>query len=522
MLNFPLTDNNELNIQEKSKACDRQKRVFVASMATENNTFSPLGMDMDSFRAALYARAGQHPDYPTLCSAPIVVARRYASDYDWHLIEGSAYWAEPGGIMLHTTYENLRDSLLKEVQQALPLDAVILGLHGAMVADGYDDCEGDLLYRIRQLAGDNCLITATMDPHNHLTPAKLRSSDFLMCFKEFPHTDFVDCAEKLVFFTKRFLDGSLQPSYSVFDCRMIDIFPTSYEPMKGFIAKIRHIEKTSEEVIAISLIHGFMAADVPEMGTKILVVTDNAAQQGDILAKELAQEIFSMKGSNMLSIISMEEAVIKASQCRQKPVVLADVWDNPGGGVPGDSTHLLSYLLQKKVKNVAFSSLWDPQAVKECMAAGTGAQIRLQFGGKSCAAVGKPIDRQVQIKHIAKKAFQSFGASKVSLGEAVVIELDGIEAIIHSSHIQTYEPDIFYNLGINLDKKDLIVVKSTNHFLHAFSRLTNHIYYVDAPTCYPNNPKTNRYCKVRRPFWPKDELEWRDIVSLQGDFSYTR
>lgn len=509
-------------MHEKGKKNRGRRRVFVASLATENNTFSPLGTDLASFRAGLYAKAGEHPDYPTLCSAPVVVARRRAADYAWQLIEGGAYWAEPGGLVVRATYEELRDSLLSEVQQALPLDAVILGLHGAMVADGYDDCEGDLLHKIRTIIGDDCPITATMDPHNHLTSAKLDNLDLLICFKEFPHTDFVQCAEQLISLTQAALNGSVRPVHSVFDCRMIDIFPTSHEPMKSFVARIRRLEKTRKEVLAISLVHGFMAADVPEMGTKVLIATDNAARQGDALAEELAAEVFAMRGRNMLSIMDMHEGVRQASQCNQKPVVLADVWDNPGGGVPGDSTHLLRYLLQKKLSNVAFSSIWDPQAVKECMAAGPGNRIQLQFGGKSCAAVGEPIDARVTIKKIVQESFQSFGDSRVSLGKAVVVELAGVEIIIHTHHTQTYEPDIFSNLGIDPHKKDLLIVKSTNHFFHGFSRVTKHIYYVNAPTCYPNDPRTNEYHKVRHPFWPQDELRWPDVVALQDEFSYAR
>ena len=499
-----------------------RKRVFVASFATENNTFSPLSTDLSSFRAALYAKAGEHPDYPTLCSAPVVIARQYAADYGWQLMEGGAYWAEPGGIVLRSTYEMLRDSLLNDVQQALPLDAVILGLHGSMVAEGYDDCEGDFLHKLRMLVGNDCLITATMDPHNHLTGAKLNNSDLLICFKEFPHTDFVQSAERLIFLTQAMLAKSVRPFHSVFDCRMIDIFPTSHEPMKSFVVKMRQLEKTRKEVLAISLVHGFMAADVPEMGTKMLVVTDNAAREGDALAEELAEEIFAMRGGNMLAIMDMKEGVERAIQCPEKPVVIADVWDNPGGGVPGDSTHLLRHLQQRKITNVAFSSIWDPQAVKKCMAAGAGSEIQLQFGGKSCAAVGDPIDARVTIKRIAWESFQSFGESKVSLGETAVVEMNGIEIILHSHRTQTYEPNIFSNLGIDAHKKDLLIVKSTNHFFHGFSKLTKHIYYVNAPTCYPNDPSTTEYRKVRRPFWPQDPLQWQDVIALQEKFSYKR
>ncbi len=147
-------------------------RIFTASLATETNTFSPVPTDRASFEAAFYAPPGQHPETPTLCSSPMVVLRRRAREEGFTLIEGTAAWAEPGGLLQRQAYEELRDEILGQLRAALPVDAVVLGLHGAMVAQGYDDCEGDLLARVRAIVGPNVLIAAELDPHSHLT--KLR------------------------------------------------------------------------------------------------------------------------------------------------------------------------------------------------------------------------------------------------------------------------------------------------------------------------------------------------------------
>lgn len=505
--------------KKKPQSNKRQKRIFVASLATETNTFIAQPTDLVAFRQGLYAKAGEHPTYPTLCSAPIVVARQYAADYNWKLIEGDAYWAEPGGLVETLTYETLRDRLLSQAQKAMPLDAVILGLHGAMVAADYDDCEGDLLSRMRSIVGEDCCISAEMDPHGHLTDARLRNCDLITHFKEFPHTDFVQAGQQLIELTQAWLTGSIQPTHSVFDCRMVDIFPTSHQPMKNFVAKIRRLEKEDSDILTISLIHGFMAADVAEMGAKVLVTTHRAAAKGDKLAEQLGQEFFALRGLNMLGLLPVEEAVAKATQCAAKPVVLADVWDNPGGGMPGDSTYLIHYLRNHRLKNIAVSAIWDPAAVAQCLAAGSNKQIQLQFGGNHCPESGKPISAQVTIKRLAEETFQSFGQSSVSLGSAAVVELDGIEIIIHSHRTQTYEPDAFSNLGIDPLAKDILVVKSTNHFYHGFAKITDHIYYVNAPTCYPNDPRTTPYQKVRHPLWPADELEWQEVIEQQAHFA---
>src|ERR1700688_963223 len=162
-------------------------RIFTASLATETNTFSPVPTDRASFEMALCARPGQHPDTPTLCSAPIVALRRRAKLEGFTLIEGTAAWAEPGGLLQRKAYEHLRDEILDQLRTALPVDGVILGLHGAMVAQGYDDCEGDLLDRVRAIVGPTVVVAAELDPHSHLTRKRLANADILAAFLEFPH-----------------------------------------------------------------------------------------------------------------------------------------------------------------------------------------------------------------------------------------------------------------------------------------------------------------------------------------------
>ena len=140
-------------------------RMFAASIGTETNTFSPIPTALESFYESFYAPPGQHPDDAKLCTAPVWVARRRARAEGWTLIEGSCSFAEPAGLVSREAYETLRDEVLGQLRAAMPVDAVVLGLHGAMVADGYDDCEGDLLVRVRSMVGPGTVIGVEGDPH---------------------------------------------------------------------------------------------------------------------------------------------------------------------------------------------------------------------------------------------------------------------------------------------------------------------------------------------------------------------
>ncbi|MGZ8999268.1 MAG: M81 family metallopeptidase, partial [Allosphingosinicella sp.] len=169
-------------------------RVFVASLATETNTFSPLFVDRSAFESAFYCPPGAHPDTPTLCSAPVVAARRRAKADGFTLIEGTATWAEPAGLVSREAYESLRDEILDQLKAALPVDVVLFGLHGSMVARDCDDCEGDLLARARAIAGKSAIVGAELDMHCHLTDQMIQAANVIVAFKEFPHTDFLDRA----------------------------------------------------------------------------------------------------------------------------------------------------------------------------------------------------------------------------------------------------------------------------------------------------------------------------------------
>ena len=477
-------------------------RIFTAALATETNTFSPICVDRRAFEASLYAPPGMHPETPTLCSAPITVGRRIAVEKGWEVIEGTATWADPAGLVNRRTYEELRDEILEQLRAAMPVDAVVLGLHGAMVADGYEDTEGDFLSRVREIVGQDILVCAELDPHSHLTAKRRAAANFFVYFKEFPHTDFVDRAEDLWRIAIDTLEGRVKPVMSVFDCRMIDVFPTSREPMRSFVDKIMAMEKSDADILSISVIHGFMAGDVPEMGTKLLVVTDNKPDKGSAIARDLGLELFSKRGTFIMPQIDEKQAVNEAMAAASGPVVIADLWDNPGGGTAGDATVILQELLDRGATDTAIGTIWDPMAVQICMAAGEGAEIPLRFGAKSAPGTGNPIDGLVKIIRLVPNAEMRFGESFAPFGDAAHIQLDGIDIILNSTRAQSFDPSLFSVMGIDPTTKKILVIKSTNHFYASFSKISSQILYCSAGTPYPNNPARTPYRRAPKDIWP--------------------
>lgn len=486
------------------------KRIFTAALATETNTFAPIVIDRKGFEDSLYAPPGQHPATPTLCTAPITVGRRVCAEKGWTLIEGTAAWADPAGLVSRGAYEGLRDEILGQLRAALPVDAVVLGLHGAMVAQGYLDPEGDLLSRVREIVGPDVLVCAELDPHSHLTAKRVAAADFFVVFKEFPHTDFVDRAEDLWRIAVDTLEGRVKPVMSVWDCRMIDVFPTSRQPMRGFVDRMMALERDNSRLLSLSAIHGFMAGDVPEMGTKMIAVTDNDPALGAELAERLGRELFANRGTHMMPQIGEHEAVERAMAATAHPVVIADMWDNPGGGTAGDATVVLKELLARGATGVAVGTIWDPIAVQLCFVAGEGAEMPLRFGAKSAPLTGEPCDALVRIVKLSADAEMKFGESVVPFGPAARVALltpegreTGIEVILNTVRAQSYDPSLFTALGIDPLARKILVIKSTNHFYAAFAPIASEVLYCSAGKPYPNDPATNPYRLVRKDIWPR-------------------
>ncbi len=483
-------------------------RVFVASLATETNTFSPLYVDRSAFESAFYCPPGKHPDTPTLCSAPVVAARRRAAADGLTLIEGTATWAEPAGLVAREAYESLRDEILAQLEAALPVDIVLFGMHGAMVARDYDDCEGDLLARARAVAGDKAVIGAELDMHCHLSERMVAAADVIVAFKEFPHTDFLERAEDLVELCLRAARGEIKPVAAVCDCRAIAAFMTSREPGRSFVDRIKAMEGR-DGILSITVAHGFTAADVYDMGTKVLVYAQDDRDKASALAERLAREILAWGPSGGgPRHLKPEEAIAAALAIPGQPVVLADRWDNPGGGVAGDATVMVEALLKHPEIPSAIGAMWDPVAVSFCRAAGAGAQIALRFGGKAASTSGRPIDATVRIRATTDDLVVPFEQSLVSLGPAAAITIGNLDVVLATTRAQTFSPPIFTSLGIDLSEKKIVVVKSSNHFYAAFAPIAAEVLYLDTGGPYPSDPTKVTYNKVRRPLAPLDPHPW--------------
>ncbi|MCP4476360.1 MAG: M81 family metallopeptidase [Gammaproteobacteria bacterium] len=456
-------------------------RIFLAGFLTETNTYSPIPTTLKDFRRCYFTDQFV-ADEIFYWDAPLYNFAKKAEALGWQCIRGRCAVAMPAGPVIQRDYEIIRDEILHSLQQAAPVDIVFLHLHGAMVAQNCFDCEGDILTRVRQQVGPNAIIAALFDPHSHLTETMMAAADILVWMKEYPHIDGLARSDEIFTMIEKMVEHKIKPVISYYDCQTIAILPTVDGAMKGFVAQMKAIESSDPAILSISLIHGFPWGDVPDMGTKLLVISDNQPQLGDKIAKQLGQilkkEIIPQTPT---TTISLDEAMVK---CRDhhsdQPLVLADFADNSGGGAPGDSTFILQALLDNEISHFALSALWDPVAVEIAIAAGEGARLPLWLGGKLGRFSADPIDLTVKVSKIVAAMRVPLGDEMTVFGNAVALSLEEIDAdiVIHDQHCQTYALECFSHLGIDPARKRVLVVKSSNHFRAAFAKISSEIYLV--------------------------------------------
>ena len=479
-------------------------RLFAATLATESNTFAPMPTSLQAYREGVFLRPGEHPEEtPLMCTAPLWVARRRARAGEFTLIEGSCFAASPAGTTNRADYEFMRDEILGQIKAALPLDGILFGLHGAMVAHGYDDVEGDILERARALAGSKCVIGVELDPHCHLTLKRMRHSDLVILYKEFPHTDVAERAEELVELTIQAVKGKIKPVMSVYDCRQVSSYPTTLPLMRAFVDKIKAMEGR-DKVLSISIGHCFPYADVEELTGRVLVVTDGDKAKADQLATQLGEEFVSMRGKTMPDYLLPDAAITAAEEFNDAPVVMADPADNAGGGAPSDNTTILRRLIERQVESACLGPIWDPVAVRICFDAGLSAVIPLRFGGKIGPSSGAPVDATVTVTGLKRDCFQSFGPTQVGLGDCAAVRTGGVEVVLISNRTQALGLELFRNVGIEPAQRKMVVVKSTNHFMGYFGPIAKKVIYVDADGPLMRDHGKIPYTKIKRPVWPLD------------------
>ena len=465
----------------------RPLRVFVGSLSHETNSFSPLPATLRAFTADILHRQG---DDSTLAKAMTFPAYGDAVELGrargHEVVAGLCAWTQPSGPLGRDAYEQLRAELLDGLAAAGPVDMIIMVLHGAMMADGYPDCEGDILSRARALVGDDVPIGAILDLHGNVTAQMVENATIVIACKEYPHTDYSLRVAELYGLLERTQRGDVSPRTVWRRGPILGPIGTTEEPMRGLVDSLAS-QEGRDGVLSVSLMHGFPWSDSEHTGSAALVVHDQSRPcQAEIAAdKVLARFVEISRATSADRSRGVDEVLEEASGLLTNagPVIVADGSDNPGGGAACDSTFILAALIERGAADAALGMIWDPQAARIAADAGVGARFPLRIGGKIGPMSGAPVDAEVEVLAVRHDGFQRGLTGKLSepLGLAVAVRIGGIDVVVNSIRQQVFSPECFTALGIDLTAKKLVVVKSTQHFKAKFEAVAGAMIYCNAP-----------------------------------------
>lgn len=415
---------------------------------------------------------------------------------------------EPSATIARGAYETIRDKLIAGIQAAGEIDALCLALHGAGVAEGADDLEGTLLTDIRAVVGPELPILVTLDLHGNITQTMVDQATVLLGCHLYPHTDTYERGYECVELAQKIVRGELTP------VTHLETLPIVLPPSTTMLSPGKDINEMCWEwesapgMVDVAFFHGFPHTDIPGIAVTIVSTSNGDREQAERAARAVGRRIWELREDFLAELPSAEDAVRQALAGGKAPVILAEVSDNPGGGGPGDGTHLLRALLAANAPETVFGFIFDPDVAAQAHAAGTGETIAVQLGGKTDELHGAPVEAEAYVKCLTDGRFiyqTPMGrGSKVDLGPMARLVIGNVDVIVSSVRTQTLDTEVFLLHGIDVARYRVVALKSQQHFRAGFEHVAGEIVRVDTPGSTSSNLSTMPFERLNRPIWPLD------------------
>ncbi len=422
--------------------------------------------------------------------------------------------AMPSGKVTVDAYSVLTSELLRRLRAALPVDGVLLTLHGAMVSESQDDCEGHLLSQVRELVGPGCPIVSTLDMHANVSPAMVSQANVLVAFDQNPHLDTYERGLEAAAILHRMLEEGLRPSAALARPPLLLSALTTWTeqpPLRPMHERAQVMEQ-DPRVVNVSILGGFAYADTPYSGVSTVVTTTGDAAMAQQLADELTHIAWNNREAGQYSGLPVGEAMRRAMSAPRGPVVLADVGDNIGGGSPGDGTVLLQALLEVRAPD-AVVILTDPLAVAQAYQAGTGSHVAMHVGGKVDSFHGAPVWLNGIVERLTdghytiegRDHFAQLYGREAHMGRCAVVRSGGVRVLLNERKTPPGDLAQLRSQGIFPEAQHIIVVKSAVAFRGAYGPIAAEVYEVNTPGLCTADLRRFSYHKVPRPVVPLDE-----------------
>ncbi|HJQ55348.1 MAG TPA: M81 family metallopeptidase [Vineibacter sp.] len=498
-------------------------RIAVGGFQHETNTFSPQLATWEEFERAdawpPFLRGAEMIAAVEGFNIPIAGAVKTLAELGHEVVPLCWAAAPPSSYVTRDAYEKIAGWMIDDLRAQGPFDAVYLDLHGAMVAEHHQDGEGELMRRVRAVVGDTIPLVSSLDYHTNMTREMVQHATAMVGYRTYPHVDMADTGSRAARLLDRLLKDRrpLHKAYRQFDFLIPLVWQCTFqEPAKTIFDLLDEIERGTDRSGApggahnqgiVSLTHtpGFPPADIAQCGPALVVYGhDKAATEA--AADRLAEAIRGREAAFAGKLYTPDEAAVEAirlAKTATKPIVLADVQDNPGAGGTSDTVGLLRALMAHKARGAVIGMMVDPGAAQAAAEAGEGAVLRRGIGAVVGYAGETPVEADWRVVKLGSGVFTGtgpfYGGARFQIGPMALVTdaASGVSAVLACKRIQAADQEMFRHVGVEPAKTPILGLKSTVHFRADFQPIAETILVVQSPGAHVTDPVELPYKHLR-------------------------
>lgn len=482
--------------------------VFFGAFLQESNTFSPKLTDIEMFKRGYFWEDEEILSHTKGTNTELAGFLQYFSDTTVRLSSSVACWSVAGGKIKDQVYQAISEKLCEKLRQALPVDGVFLALHGAMVAESIDDCEGDLLSKVRAIVGPRVPVAISLDYHANLTEQMLDAADVMVGFRTYPHVDFAETGNRAAQALDEMMRTGLRPQKLLRKLPLIvpvEDTETGRGICKAVVDRLQVLDRQTQ-VLSCSLFCPQPWLDIAETGVAlVLYMRDNASlEAGQAALRELGDYLMENKAQFFRQYPSIESALSEFTP-GEKPVILVDSGDITTAGGIGDSTVALRAVLQAPFQ-VALCMV-STKAVAQAFAAGVGACQTFTIGGEIDYGYNTDVCVPAQVMGLSRCRSEvrgkSFSGIKADSGRRAYLKIgENIHVVVAEYATLMYDPQFLRDLDVEPSRMNMIIQKSHKLFRAAYQAITQDVIILDTPGFTDQNLCRLEFRHVPRSFYP--------------------
>lgn len=482
--------------------------IAIAGFQHETNSFGVGHAGLAEFEMADswpgYLRGPEVTNGTRGLNLPIAGAIAAAApDLDIQPISWCA--AEPSGPVTDEAFDTITGDILDAMSKLDRLDGIYLDLHGAMVTDSHDDGEGEFLTRLRRRFGPDMPVAVSLDMHANVTSTMVDCSDAITVYRTYPHLDMAETGARAIQALEQIITGH-RPAKAFQQIPYIIPMHAQFTGDGAMKELYDEAQRLSAQDIRVELAAGFSASDIPDTGPSVIVYapTQKAA---DETADQFLETALRLEAKFDCALPPAKDAVRRAMRYPPgKPVTIADVQDNPGGGASSDTTGLLRALVSEGAKGAILGVMHDPGAAQLAHKNGLESTMQLELGGKSGQSSDAPFSGRFRVEALSagRVTYEGdmYGGGIAEIGPSALLRLldhdADVQIVVSTIRNQCLDCGYFRHLGIHPEAAQIIVVKSTVHYRADFEQISQAVLSAEAPGALICDISAVPYQKLRK------------------------